>query len=131
MLSRYANLPTTRTTSTIPHCRVSVRCKHEEGGREILDLLQMQFLNGDVTAGGVLKVLQGLGPEAFVTERRGDGLVLGFDSPSGAASMVDIPLGNVRSHNCSSTLFATQSSCFTPHISQPTIQLYNHESIYE
>lgn len=42
-------------------------------------------------------MLEGLGDEAFVTERTGDGLVLGFSSPTGASSMADIPLGNVRS----------------------------------
>lgn len=71
-----------------------------EGG--CLLLLLLQFLNGDVVAGDALKVLEGLGDEAFVTERKGDGLVLGFSSPTGASSMADIPLGDVRIRPCSS-----------------------------
>jgi hypothetical protein len=56
----------------------------------------LQFLDGEVVAGGALKVLQDLRADVFVSERTAEALVLGVAASDGAASMIDTAIGSVR-----------------------------------
>ena len=62
----------------------------------MLPRLALQFLDGEVVAGGALKVLQGLSSDVFVSIRGEDSLVLGVSTSDGAAAMVDTAIGSVR-----------------------------------
>ena len=57
--------------------------------------LHMQFLDGEVVAGGALKVLQDVGSDVFVSMHGAESLVLGVATSDGAASMVDTAIGAV------------------------------------
>jgi len=57
----------------------------------------LQFLDGEVVAGGALKVLQDVGSDVFVSMHGAESLVLGVATTDGAASMVDTAIGLVCS----------------------------------